>query len=64
MKCKNVYDYYESIRKKSTYIFNRYNLLLNIAHLNYDNYYYQKLINQEKFYNFLLNLFNREIFRT
>lgn len=61
---KNNYDYYESIRKKSMYIFNRYNLLLKIPNLDYNNYYYQKIIYQEIFVDFLLNLFNKEIYRS
>lgn len=59
---KKEHDYYMSIRKKAEYIFNRYNLLLRIPNLDYSNYYYQKIIYQEIFVDFLLNLFNKEIY--
>lgn len=59
---KKEHDYYMSIRKKAEYIFNRYNLLLRIPNLDYSNYYYKKIIYQEIFNEFLLNLFNKEIY--
>lgn len=63
MKSKNEYDYYKTIKKKALYIFNKHNLLLYMPNLNYNDYYYEMICYQEKFYNFLLDLFNREIFR-
>ncbi len=64
MKNNETYEYYHSIRNKAFYIFNKHNLLLYIPNLNIEDYYYQLIVYKEKFYNFLLDLLNKEIYRT
>lgn len=56
------YDYYKSIRDKSNMIFNKKNLCLYIPNWNAENLEKLELIYREKFYHFILNLFNKKIF--